>query len=850
MNEVPKNPRIIKLSPFIVLCLSLAISLWQWQMLDKSFREKAHIEYDQITAELTYRIMKHLQNNQQVLLGGAGLFNIKGEVTRTDWRNYVSSLKLELNYPGIQGLGYSAWLTPAEKEENIRAMKAEGFPDYTVRPGGVRPIYTSIIYLEPFGWRNKRAFGYDMYSESVRRFAMEKAIDNDITTITGKVLLVQETGNDTQNGMLIYVPVYKQRAVEHNRQTLRGFVYSPIRMNDFIHGALNKLPQDIAIEIYTGKSQRADSLMYSSLQAGKKILPKKYTPVFKTQVKMEAYSSTWYFYYKTLPAFEKRLEKTKIYSALILGISVSLMLWAITFLLLNSRNSALKLARAMRSDAEVKERAEQYLMLAGVMFIGLDNHGIVTLANDKACDVLEAKREEILGKNWFENFIPHKEVKKVYEVYKQLMKGSIGITEYYENAILSIEGNEKIIAWHNSVIRAQDGNIIGTLGAGEDLTIRKRLENDLQQSQKMNAIGTLAGGIAHDFNNLLCIILGYASFGLSMIEKGDKLYDILLKINNGALNAQSLTQQLLTFAKGGEPIKKITDLNTLIMSSAEFSISGSKSKCIYDLAPDLWSVEIDEGQFNQVIGNLIINANQAMPDGGLINIKTLNIEVTAEITLSLTPGKYVKLIIVDNGFGISEKILSRIFEPYYTTKQSGSGLGLATTYSIVKKHGGYIEVESIVGSGTIFTINIPASSNGVLLKEELIENSHCGSGRILIMDDEELILELLCVILKSFGYEVTCASDGKNSIRLFQEAYEAGNPFDLVILDLTVPGGLGGAETILELHKIDPSIKAIVSSGYSNDPIMANYKEYGFLDVIPKPYSKKQLIEMLNRIYL
>ena len=377
---------------------------------------------------------------------------------------------------------------------------------------------------------------------------------------------------------------------------------------------------------------------------------------------------------------------------------------------------------------------------------------------------------------------------------------------------------------------------------------REKLKDLLAQSRKMEAIGTLAGGIAHDFNNILGVITGNISYALSQIDQNEELYEVLIDVQDGAKKAQNLTQQLLTFSKGGEPIKKVINLNQVIKNSSIFMSRGIISKFKFDLAQDLWSVEADSGQFNQVISNLIINSDEAMPNGGIIIIQTENIQIESNNNFQLSAGKYVKISIQDNGIGIHEKYFTKIFEPYFTTKQNGSGLGLATVYSIIKKHGGHIDVNSQIEKGTIFNIYMPVTSK-IIKKSVNIQKSKNGDkGNILIMDDQKPILKMVERMLNHMGYNTEIAFEGLKAIELYRSAYEAGKPFDLVILDLTIPGGMGGAKTVSELLKIDPKVKAIVSSGYSNDPIMANYQDYGFYGVIPKPYTKDQIEEVLNRI--
>ncbi|MBF0226239.1 MAG: PAS domain S-box protein [Desulfobacterales bacterium] len=382
----------------------------------------------------------------------------------------------------------------------------------------------------------------------------------------------------------------------------------------------------------------------------------------------------------------------------------------------------------------------------------------------------------------------------------------------------------------------------------QDITERKKYEAQIQQAQKMEAIGTLAGGIAHDFNNMLGVITGNISYALNNVNQNDELYEILLDVQESSRQAQNLTRQLLTFSKGGAPIKKVSNINNLINDSAYFSTRGSKANLHFELLNDLWLSDVDEGQINQVIGNLIINANQAMPNGGTITIRTDNTEIEADSGIPLSAGRYIKIVIEDQGIGISKKHLPKIFEPYYTTKQKGSGLGLATAYSIIKRHGGHITVYSEIEKGTVFNIYLPASSEDIDDIPNKEGHKHTGQGKILIMDDQDSILKMVSRMLHKMGYEVMSATDGSQAIEIYRESYNNQNPFDLVILDLTVPGGMGGAKTIPELLKIDPKVKAVVSSGYSNDPIMGNYEYYGFCGVVPKPYTKDQLAEVLNNI--
>ena len=376
------------------------------------------------------------------------------------------------------------------------------------------------------------------------------------------------------------------------------------------------------------------------------------------------------------------------------------------------------------------------------------------------------------------------------------------------------------------------------------------MEEELLKIQKLESVGILAGGIAHDFNNILTSILGNISVAIMHTTPKSEISQILTNAEGAALHAKDLTMQLLTFSKGGAPIKTSASIADLIKDSTNFMLRGSNVKCEFSLPDELWPVEIDEGQMSQVINNLIINADQAMPGGGNIEISSINVIIRPGDIIPLKKGKYVKVSIKDHGKGITKRNLTKIFYPYFTTKRSGSGLGLSVAYSIVKNHEGYITVMSKPGKGTTFYIYIPASQKKIPEKRTWKKSLYMGKRNILVMDDEKMVRDILSRMLKKLGCEVVCVKDGAEAIIKYKQSKETGKPFDVVIMDLTIPGGMGGQETIKKLLEIDPEVKAIVSSGYSNDPIMSHYQAYGFSSVIAKPYRITELSKILRDVMM
>ena len=473
-------------------------------------------------------------------------------------------------------------------------------------------------------------------------------------------------------------------------------------------------------------------------------------------------------------------------------------------------------------------------------FALVDDHGRIIDANPSLCRMTDQNRDVLLTKSFAElqeygpSVLPDTLLARIRDtgslVYQTDLKTGDGrlVPVEVSATYVEMEGNGSYFCFLR------------------DLSERKKMEAELIKGQKLESLGVLAGGIAHDFNNLLTGIIGYIDLSLRTLTPGEKSHGWLESAKRASARAQGLTQQLLTFSRGGEPVKTLVQVRDLLEESTRFVLSGSNVKCAYRFADNLWPVNADKGQIGQVVQNITLNGAQAMPEGGTITVSAENYTAPAGNTLNLAEGDYVRLEFADQGHGIAQKDLAKIFDPYFSTKKTGNGLGLTICHSIVSKHQGRITIESELGVGTKFTIFLPAlKENKVVQAAAQIGVQH-GTGRVLVMDDEEHVRAIVGEMLTYLGYEVGFARDGQEAINLYQKAMVNGDRYDVVIMDLTIPGGMGGREAVSKLRELDPGLKAIVSSGYSNDPVMADFRAHGFMGVATKPFDTEKLSRVLH----
>ena len=496
---------------------------------------------------------------------------------------------------------------------------------------------------------------------------------------------------------------------------------------------------------------------------------------------------------------------------------------------------------------ESEERFRIMIEEGSDLIIILEKSGTIIYQSPSIERTLGYGAEEMIGRDIIE-FIHPGDLRRFVIAYSELLRNPSGVpalemrVKHHDGSWRVLEIKAKEITRHHT--------LKGIIANCRDITDRKKIEEELYKAQKLESLGLLAGGIAHDFNNILTSIIGNIALAKIDIDAESEAFESLTDAEKASYRAKDLTLQLLTFSRGGSPIKKTISLVELIQETIIFTLRGTQIQCDLSIPEDLWLVDVDEGQISQVFNNLIINAIQSMSGDGKIDISARNRVITPmeKRRYPLTPGCYISISIKDYGVGIPEELLQKIFDPYFTTKKDGSGLGLSTVYSIIKNHSGHVEVESQFGHGATFTLFFPISEGKIPEDAGIPMPAGFGEGKILLMDDDVQVLKVMEKLLSRLGFQVQCSKDGAQAFELFCGAIEDGTPFNLVILDLTIQGGLGGKATMEAIRQVDPEVQAIVASGYSENPVMSEYRKYGFNAVAKKPFQIDELIQIIHSL--
>jgi PAS domain S-box-containing protein len=842
---------------YFVLLITLIATTLAFLRLRAGIRAHDQLRFERLVTRAQNGIDRRIIRCVDQMYNMRALFAATKTVSLDEWDRYIATLSIRQEELGIRSLGYLEKVPLADKGEFLKRRRADTDVNFTIRPEGERRVYYPVVYLNIFGPIGQIIRGADHAIQPLRLETIERAIDENKPFATGKVHFLAPDGTVTNSGVALYLPIYRNgeplETVEQRRAAAQGVIYLAIKTKTAFTELLGDLSEQADLEIYDGDKPDPHRLLYDDavMSGGHSEL----APYLALQTNTVVLNRQWTLCMSTLPPFETGLERNLQWLALSVGLIVSLLLFGITWVQVNARlraeHDAVELQRSEAALAAEKELLDVTLNSIAEGVITTDTSGKIISINQAVESLTGWRRNEAEGKNLSEVFhLIHDHTQEpCANPVEKALQTCAAIEMENHTLLVARDGTRRAIATSAAPIRDNAGKIVGAVLVFRDVTEKQKAEAQMLTESKLQSVGLLAGGIAHDFNNMLTAIIGNLALARMPGSSRVEISQLLADAEKAVLGAKDLTQQLLTFAKGGAPIRKPTLLHELIREACQFALRGSNVQCDYSLASDAWPVEVDKGQIRQILNNLVINARQAMPQGGKMEVRMENADLSANSMPPLPAGKYVKISIKDHGPGIHSEHLPRIFEPYFTTKKAGTGLGLATVYSVVRKHDGQIKVISQPGKGTTFELYLPASQKPVLpVPTELKPENFSGRGRVLVVDDEAPIRKFLSIMLQKFGYEAETANDGGEAIERYTTAKSGGTPFDAIIMDLTIPNGMGGCEATRRLRELDPKVRAIASSGYSFDPVMANYRDYGFCGVIPKPYRPEDLNRILKEV--
>jgi PAS domain S-box-containing protein len=717
----------------LVFLAALIVTYVVADKVERNAENELQATFDYRARDLAAVLARRMAVYEQVLQGARGFLRGSVDVSQDDFADYYAILRLNERYPGIEAIGIAAIIPPARLDAHVAAMRAAGFSGYEVKPPGPRDFYTSVTHIQPFGGRNLRAFGYDMFSEPVRRAAMEAARDTGLAVATGRVTLVQEGARNVQSGFLMYVPVYRRglprATVEERRAAIAGWVYAPFRMNDLMRGLGGEHAGDLDVEVYDGKQANEDALLYRS-PGGR---PHASRAMYSQVTTMDAAGRSWTVAIRSAAQLEATLDKRPTAAIALTGVGLGLLLSLVIWLLATERRRALQLAGGMtlelresrdRIDAE-RQRIRLILQNAYDAFLAIGPDGRVTDWNAQAAKLFGWSEEEALGREavelitapeWRERWRGHFAAFHARGECELLA----GPTE-----ILLADRHNRALPVEIAVTALPSPGGFGAVAFVRDIRPRKVQEERerqrqerlveartaLQRSQKLEAVGKLTGGVAHDFNNILHIISANVQL---MMRNEESTRKRLLSIMDAVERGKKLAAQLLAFARRQPLHPSVVDLAQLIerMDSLLHRAAGDAIEIRFAIADKLWHTLVDPNQLENVLLNLVINARDAMNNEGRITIALDNVHVEEGDALAITnvrPGDYVKIAVIDTGSGMPPEVAERAFEPFFTTKPEGkgTGLGLSMAHGFVKQSGGHIRLASTMGEGTTVSIFLP-----------------------------------------------------------------------------------------------------------------------------------------------
>ncbi len=861
-----------------------------------SFRESEH---EKITLNLKDKAEDRIFTFQDLIddsidevVSLAAFFNASEKVERQEFRKFSESLVS--HHPGLHALEWIPRVLDAEREEYEESARKDGFSDYHITereeqglmiPAQKREEYFPVYYIEPLA-DNELALGYDLGSDPDRLETLQLSRDTGKVTATSRITLVQE--KEKQFAFLVSLPVYKSDlpvdSVATRRKALIGFVLGVFRVGDLLEDAMSILsPQGLDLYIYDENETNPGKRILGFHASRKRTAPFAFDPDEK-KIRQGYYYSldvsvadrTWRVYCVPAPEFLLEFKTWQVFG--VPGVILLFFVFGISYLAfllgrvektklyagdLSRAKNVLEAEVLERKRAEVlmrkeRDRANRYFDISGVMILALNRDQTVGLINKKGCKILGYEAANIIGRNWFDIFIPETDRENTCKVFDQLMSGDLEPIEYFENSVLCRNGDERLIAWHNSIIYNDAGDIEGTLSSGEDITDRKlaeeekaHLEARLRHANKLEAIGTLAGGIAHDFNNILTIIIGNTELAILEVADKSRIHEKLKKVISASRRAKDLVQQILSFSRKVDqtfqpisPVHIVKETISMLRSTIPATIEIQE-----DIDNDCGTIIVDPTQIHLILINLCTNGVHSMQENGILGI-SLKQTVLGDKDLShrgdMVPGTYVDISVSDTGIGIDPETVERIFDPFFTTKEvgEGTGMGLSMVHGIVMAHRGMIKVDSEPGMGSVFHIYLPAFEAEEVALAETQASLPTGTERILLVDDEEGIIELGRNILVQQGFKVITKESSIEALALVKRCPDE---IDLVITDQSMPE-MSGLELIAEIRKIRSDIPVILCTGFSTRVSSEQEaKALGISGFIMKPLDRRSLVSTVRK---
>jgi PAS domain S-box-containing protein len=732
-----RSPRIGALAPILlaalVLAAALLVTLVAWQGARQVAYSELQANFDYRARDVAENINRRMAVYEQVLRGAQGFLRGSVDISRREFATYYRLLKLGQQFPGIEALGIASIIPRQDLARHVASVRREGFPDYAINPPGERASYTSITHIEPFGGRNLRAFGFDMFSEPVRRQAMEQARDSGLAAASGKVVLVQEGSRQARSGFLAYLPVYRSGlplgTVEQRRAALVGWVYGPFRMTDLIYGLGGEHSGDLDIAIYDGNRAAAGAMLYQSPAPSH--APGR-ASMFTSVIPTTVAGRPWLLVIRSSPSFEAGLDRARPRAIALTGAGLGFLLSLVVWLLASERRRALQLAEAMtielrqsrdRIEAD-QHRTQLILQNAYDAFVAIDHRGRVTDWNAQAAKLFGWSEQEAIGKDVGELVVPADQRQRHHEGVAQFARSGEGVLVHGPIELMAQHRDGHLVPVELAITPLPTPAGFGATAFVRDITPRKEAEQRerrrqqrldetrtaLQRAQKLEAVGKLTGGVAHDFNNILHIISANVQLMLHSGEYNVKrLHGILDAVQRGS----TLASQLLAFARRQPLHPGVVNVARLLerMDSLVHRAAGDAVAIRIHSAADLWDALVDPNQLENVILNLVINARDAMDGKGSIAIRLDNVTLAGDALPDpeIQPGQYVLIEVADTGAGMPPEVMEHAFEPFFTTKPEGkgTGLGLSMAHGFVKQSGGHIRLSSSVGAGTSVCIYLP-----------------------------------------------------------------------------------------------------------------------------------------------